>query len=67
MVADGGTPPCTKTSVATMTVRRNLNEPRFKRGEWQKEIMETHPLTEVITTVEAEDKDDKASLFRGIN
>ena len=59
MIKDGGTPACSKTSVATIAVQRNLNSPRFSRQEWTVEIMETQSLTEPIVTIDAEDTDDK--------
>jgi len=58
-VSDAGIPPCSKTTVATVNVRRNLHDPRFKRGEWTMTILETHALTKSIVTVEAEDRDEK--------
>ena len=60
MVQDGGVPPCAVTSVATINVNRNLYSPRFTQSEWVEEIMETHPLTQPILTVRAEDQDDRA-------
>ena len=58
-VSDGGLPPCSRTTVAKIDVRRNLNAPRFTRSEWTVNIMETHSLTEAFVTVEARDADDK--------
>ena len=60
-VSDAGIPPCSKTIVATVNVRRNLHDPRFVRGEWPVTILETHALTESIVTVEAKDKDEKVT------
>ncbi len=60
MVSDGGEPPCSRTSVATVAVRRNLNDPRFSQGEWTESILETHDLTTPIVTVQATDDDDRA-------
>ncbi len=58
-VSDGGIPACSRTTVAKISVQRNLNAPRFTRGEWTVNIMETHALTEAVVTVEARDADDK--------
>lgn len=62
MVKDGGSPACSKTSVATISVQRNLNSPRFSRGEWTVEIMETQSLTEPIVTIDAQDADDRVCI-----
>ena len=64
MVADGGEPPCSKTAVATIDVRRNLNDPRFERGEWTVEIMETHDLATPVLQVKANDRDDKVRVTK---
>ena len=61
-VSDAGIPPCSATTVAVVNVRRNLQDPRFKRGEWTVTIKETHTLTETIVKVEAEDNDEKVSV-----
>ena len=58
-MSDAGVPPCSKTTVATVNVRRNLHDPRFKREEWTETILETWALTKSIVTVKAEDDDDK--------
>ena len=58
-MSDAGVPPCSETTVAVVNVRRNLQDPRFKRGEWTVTIKETHALTDAIVKVEAEDKDEK--------
>ena len=62
-VSDAGVPPCSDTTVAVVNVRRNLQDPRFKRGEWTVTIKETRSLTEAIVRVEAEDKDEKVSVY----
>lgn len=59
-MSDGGVPACRRTTVARIDVQRNLNAPRFTRGEWTVNIMETQPLTEPVVTVQARDADDKA-------
>ena len=59
MVSDGGVPACTQTSVATIDVVRNLNDPRFTRSEWTATILETHHLQTEIVMVEAVDEDDR--------
>ncbi len=67
MVADGGVPSCSKTSVATISVRRNLASPRFIQGEWSVRIMETHTLATPVVTVKAKDMDDKVTTVYGIS
>ena len=62
-MSDAGIPPCSKTIVATVNVRRNLHDPSFKRGEWSVTIRETQVLTEAIMTIEAEDKDEKVTVL----
>ena len=54
---DGGTPPRTDTTVATVNVNRNLNKPRFEPSRYQATILETTTIGEVVATVSADDQD----------
>jgi len=56
---DGGTPPCSRTSLASITVNRNLQAPQFLQSEYAAEILETFPLTQSILSVSARDGDDR--------
>ena len=61
MVSDGGIPACTRTSVVTIDVMRNLNDPMFTQSEWTATILETHNLQKEILTLQAKDADDRVS------
>ena len=66
--SDSGTPACSSVTVAEVNVNRNLYSPQFLASEYRGEIMETHLLSDVIVTLEAEDRDDRVrsscDLFR---
>lgn len=67
MVADGGEPSCKRTSVATVNVNRNLNDPRFTTSRYTASILETHPLSDPIVRIEATDDDDRVSSSRKLS
>ena len=56
---DGGEPPCTISTVVVVSVTRNLQQPRFNQAEYTVDILETHDLETVVTTVQATDSDER--------
>ena len=62
MVSDAGVPPCSTTSVASITVQRNLFEPIFA-AEYSEVIRETWSLHEPVLTVQALDEDTQVDYI----
>ena len=61
VASDGGTPSRTDTTVASVSVNRNLNKPRFEPSQYQTRILETLTIGEIVTTVSAKDNDRRVS------
>ena len=59
LASDGGTPARTDTTVVSISVERNLNTPSMSSQEYTASLLETQPLGEVFTQVQASDADQK--------
>ena len=57
---DGGSPPRRRTSILTVNMLRNENEPKFSRSDYQQTILETLAIGSPVVKVRAEDADQKA-------
>lgn len=56
---DGGSPPRTATTVASITVQRNINSPVFERQSYNETILETRQLGLSFLQVKATDGDTR--------
>lgn len=61
LAQDGGSPPRTATTVATITVQRNINSPVFERQSYNETILETRQLGLSFLQVKATDGDTRVS------
>uniref|UniRef100_K1QE50 Protocadherin Fat 1 n=1 Tax=Magallana gigas TaxID=29159 RepID=K1QE50_MAGGI len=59
LAQDGGSPPRTATTVATITVQRNINSPVFERQSYNETILETRQLGLSFLQVKATDGDTR--------
>ncbi|XP_061182372.1 cadherin-related tumor suppressor-like [Saccostrea echinata] len=60
LARDGGSPSRTATTVATITVQRNINNPAFERQSYNETILETRQLGLSFLQVKATDNDRRA-------
>ena len=60
-VYDNGTPPKWATTLAEVTVDRNLQCPRFRQDSRSLEVLETADVGSELVTVEVDDNDDRVS------
>ena len=61
LARDGGSPPRTATTIATITVQRNLNSPVFEAQFYNVTILETRQLGLPFLEVKATDNDTSVS------
>ncbi len=61
IASDGGSPPRTDTTVARVSVNRNLARPKFEPTTYEAKILETTSIGEVIATISAKDEDMRVS------
>ena len=59
---DNGTPAKWATTVARITVDRNLRCPRFRQDSRTVEVLETVDVGSELALIEVEDNDDRVSL-----
>ena len=57
LASDGGSPPKTSTASVEITVRRNLQRPKFEPDRYETRVLETYPLGATLVTVVATDDD----------
>lgn len=58
---DGGSPPRTATTVASITVQRNIKSPVFEELSYNETILETRQLGLPILQVKATDNDTRVN------
>lgn len=58
-VFDNGTPAKWSTTLAEVTVDRNLQCPRFRQDSRTLEVLETVDVGSVLTTIDVDDNDDR--------